>query len=168
MTKKLADTLNMKTLEELMEEVDGQEEFDAELPAIIEESAGGELMTVSDMRGDDHSQAMDEVYDRSIEVAEKIIDMGMNIDPARAPRILEVANQWMKTAAEAKDSKRDAQFKLMKLIIEQRKLALEERAAGLNSGELKGDVVFEGDRNALLQMIRDQKKKEHDEDGGSE
>jgi tRNA A37 N6-isopentenylltransferase MiaA len=57
--------------------------------------------------------------------------MGMNIDPARAPRILEVANQWMKTAADAKISKRDAQLKLMKLIIEQRKLALEERAAGL-------------------------------------
>lgn len=164
MTKKIAESLNMKSLEEIMEEVDAidDEEINSALPAVLEDGTGNELMTHSDMKGDDHAEAMDEVYDKAMDVADKIVDMGMNMDPSRAPRLLEVANQWMKTAADAKISKRDAQLKLMKLIIDQRKLALEERAAGLSTGELQGDVIFEGDRNTLLKMIREQKAREQE------
>ncbi len=92
MTKGIADTLGMKSLEEILAETETDVEEavdyaietidDSQLPAPVK---GGEpLMTTQQMKGLDHSKAMDELYDEALDVARKIVDMGMNIDPARA------------------------------------------------------------------------------------
>lgn len=164
MTKGIADTLGIKSLEEVLAET----EIDSEdqLPATISDDNKNELMSASQMKGLDHSDAMDEIHDEALDVARKIVDMGMNIDIARAPRIFEVANQWMKTAADAKISKRDAELKLMKLIQDQRKLDLEERKLkGDRGGEdvIQGEVVYEGDRNKLLKILKAQKEAQPDQ-----
>jgi hypothetical protein len=164
MSKGISDTLNMKSLEEIMAEtecVEPQEEMAEEetLPAVTEQRSES-LMSTSQMKGSDHAKAMDEIHDEALDVARQIVDMGMNIDPARAPRILEVANQWFKTAADAKINKRDSELKLMKLIQDQRKLELEERKfKGEHGNEdmIQGEVVYEGDRNKLLKILKAQK-----------
>ncbi len=167
MTKSLSDSLGMKSLEEILAETevddDVEETAEATLPAVIPEE-GSALISHQDMRGDDHAEAMDEIYDEALETARRITDLGMNFDPARAPRILEVAGQFFKTALDAKNSKRDAHLKLMKLIQDQKKLDLEERRLNgeLGKSAIQGEVVFEGDRNELLKMLRAQREKDED------
>lgn len=157
MTKSLSETLGMKSLEEILSET--EDDIEENLPVPVENSS----MSVADAQSSDHSQAMDDVYDEAIDTARKIIDMGMNIEPGKAPRLLEVGGQYLKAAMEAKNSKRDAQLKLMKLLQEQRKLELEERSHGIGEGTLTGEVVFEGDRNKLLKILRDQREQKGDE-----
>lgn len=175
MTKGISDTLGMKSLEEILAETEISEddmeelsdveiEEEAQLPvAVNPQPTAPALMTTSDMKGSDHGKSMDEIYDEALDVAKKIVDMGMNIDPSRAPRILEVGNQYFKTALDAKASKRDAQLKLMQLLQNQKKLELEERKLNGELGNkptLEGEVVYEGDRNKLLKILKAQKEAE--------
>lgn len=169
MSKGISDTLNMKTLEEILAETEVDETVEVEeepqVP-VISEPKETALMDVGQMKGGDHGKAMDEIYDEALDVARKIVDMGMNIDPSRAPRILEVGGQYFKTAMEAKNSKRDAQLKLMKLIQDQKKLELEERKLNGELGNnslLDGEVVFEGDRNKLLKILKAQRETSKDQ-----
>jgi hypothetical protein len=173
MTKGISDTLGMKSLEEILAETEeevvegeeSEEEFD--LPATVEKPQDTALMTIAEMKGSDHGKSMDEIHDEALDVAKKIVDMGMNIDPSRAPRILEVGGQYFKIALDAKNSKRDAQLKLVKLVQDQKKLELEERKLNGELGKkgdvLEGEVVYEGDRNKLLKMIRESRKQQGDQ-----
>jgi tRNA A37 N6-isopentenylltransferase MiaA len=173
MSKGISDTLNMKSLEEILAETEMENEIDeaieemddSNLPAVVNQK-DEPLMNVQQMKGLDHSKAMDEIHDEALDVARKIVDMGMNIDPTRAPRILEVANQWFKTAADAKISKRDSQLKLMKIIQDQKKLELEERKLNGELGKqdmIEGEIVYEGDRNKLLKILKAQKDAHKDQ-----
>jgi hypothetical protein len=172
MSKGIADTLNMKTLEELLAETEADNFEDmveetveeTQLPAAPAENA---LMTVKQMKGSAHAEAMDELYHETLDVARKIVDMGMNIDPAKAPRMFEVANQLFKTAQDSAISKRDAELKLMKLIQDQKKLEIEQRRLSNELGEksdIEGNVVMVEDRNTLLKMLREQRKNEEKPD----
>lgn len=155
--REIAKTLGMKSLEDILAETETEVEVEQDLPVVVVEAKGTELMSTGDMRGSDHGKSMDEIYDESLDIARKITDMGMNIDPAKAPRMFEVAGQFFKTALDAKNSKRDAQMKLMKLIQDQKKLEMEERRLNGEIGNkesLEGEVVFEGDRNKLLKMLK--------------
>lgn len=167
MSKGITDSLNMRSLEDIMAETD-QEEIGDELAEIDEDdeqvhntpTAGTDLITSKQMRGSEHGKRMDEIYSEAIDVARQIVDMGMNIDPAKAPRMFEVANQLFKTAQDSADSKRDSELQLMKLIQNQQKLELDRKrlAAELGEkGEISGEVIMVEDRNKLLQMLRDQK-----------
>lgn len=162
----------MKSLEDILAETEEDEIEEAiieeevsNLP-VVTKPAEQSLMTHSEMKGGDHNKSMDEIYDEALDVAKKIVDMGMNIDPSRAPRILEVGNQYFKTALDAKTSKRDAQLKLMQLIQNQKKLELEERKLNGELGKnptLEGEVVYEGDRNKLLKILKAQKEAQKDQ-----
>lgn len=162
MSKGLTDSLNMRSLEEILEETEETEEVvvvEEALPVIAPPE--GALMSTDQMKGLEHSKKMDEIYVETLEVARKVVDMGMNIDPMKAPRMFEVANQLFKTAQDSAISKRDSELKLMKLIQDQKKIDIEHRRLSAELGDrdsISGDVIMVEDRNKLLAMLKQQKK----------
>lgn len=170
MSKGLTDTLNMKSLDEILAETEAAEEAqnkelvevdenEEDLPVPTDESG---LMRHDEMTNASFAKDMDEIYEKAMEIADSAADLANNIDPARAPRMFEVAGQQLKIALDASHSKRDAQLRLMKLIQEQRKLELEELKVKTELGDesaMKGEVVMVEDRNKLLAQIRSMKKK---------
>ncbi len=159
MSKGILDTLNIKSLEEILAETESEEEIEATDLAPIEPSANP-LMDREIKHNSEHAQKMDDVYSEALEIARKVADMGMNIDPMKAPRMFEVAGQHLKIAIDASDSKIEAGIKLMKLIQDQKKLELDEMKIRNELGEkdvIKGDVVMIEDRNKLIELLRSQK-----------
>lgn len=100
------------------------------------------------MRGVDHDNSMDKVYDETIKHARDLMDFGFNVDPRSAGRMFEIAATMYQRAIEAKTSKRDAQLKELKLIIEKNKLKKEDDVPTENA------IIVE-DRNELLRQLRE-------------
>lgn len=171
MTKKLAETLGIPSLEELRLEaeqvdIDLEEETEVEeiknVPMSLKDKVQ-DLISHHEMKAANHGKAMDEIHDTVLDHANKVADLGFDMDPARAPRMFEVANQLYKTAIDAKHSKRDAELKLFKLIQDERKLQIDEaRAKGEMGlpGDIGAQVVVVEDRNAILARLSEQAKKD--------
>ncbi len=172
MSKGLAETLNMKSLDEILAETAGaEEEEQVSLPATVEEdeAADSPLMKRVEMTNTSFSGDMDEVFEKAMEMADSAADLANNIDPARAARMFEVAGQQLKIAIDASSAKRDSQLKLMKLIQDQKKLELEELRLRTELGEEignKADVIMVEDRNKLLAQIRAARVAEPSPDDG--
>lgn len=103
----------------------------------------------------DHSESADTIYKETLQTAKDITELALDMDPARAPRMFEVAAQYYKLALEAKNSKSDQSLKLAKLIIEERKLNHE---LGEKQSE-RADVVMVEDRNVLLRRLKEEANK---------
>lgn len=163
---KITDTLGMRSLEEIMADTEEpeieEEEAENNLPTVPEPSnSDSQLMTGKQMQGLDHSKRMDDLHAETLDVARKMVDLGMNIDPTKAPRLFEVANQIFKTALDSANSKRDSELKLMKLIQDQQKLDIDKKRLAFEigeKGEISGEVIMVEDRNKLLAMLAQQKK----------
>ena len=138
-------------------------EVSAEVPQLqgfteMADQAGRQLAA---MGGVDHSEAMDGVYKEALKHARSMMDLGFNIDPSRMRGIFEVATVMYARALEAKNAKRDAELKAMKLMLDSRKLDLEERKfrAVMGEGMIEAEAtVITEDRNELLRRIREQNK----------
>ena len=87
------------------------------------------------------------------------MDLGFNVDQRSAATIFEKANMLYKTALDAKSSKRDSQLKTMKLMLEKRKLDLEEKRLKHEMGDVAvdADAFIVDDRNALIKLMREAK-----------
>ena len=75
--------------------------------------------------------------------------------------MFEVAEKFYKSAMDAKNSKRDAQLKMMKILQDQRKLELDEIRMKHDMGDKPidtADVVMVEDRNQLLRKLKDEIK----------
>jgi hypothetical protein len=182
MTQGIERTLNLPPLEEALkehglipetpiEENNGESaetneiDFDSGLAKTLElaQQAQDRLDMVE---GKDHSEAMDKVFNETLKHAQDLMDLGFNIDTRSMRGIFEVATNMYNTAISAKNSKRDAQLKAMKLALDQRKLDLDEKRikSQLNEPEQpvlengSGTVIVE-DRNALIKRIRENAKK---------
>ena len=116
--------------------------------------------------GHDHANAMDKIHVETLSYAKEMMDLGFNIDPARAARMFEVAGMMYGRAIEAKNSKRDAQFKEMKLMLDQRKIDLDEKRLKHDIGEqtlLLGDAtVIVADRNEILANLIEKSKRDRE------
>jgi len=167
MTKGLTELFDLPSLDDVLNETDPNAELCDELieqeeQSIIEASAV-ELITTAELKAQEHSKAMDDIYAITLKHGSDAAELAFDLDPARAPRMLEVAAIYYKTAMDAKNSKRDAQLKLMKLIQDQRKLELDEQKTKHEMGNLptdRADVIMVEDRNELLRRLREQAKKE--------
>lgn len=128
------------------------------------EKAGKRLAMID---GSDHADAMDDLYGEVRKHAQDLMDLGFNIDHARARGIFEVASSMYKNAMDAKNSKRDAELKAMKLSLDQKKLELDtmrvrhEMGAPAEGGTITEAVVVE-DRNELIKRLRAQIKQDKD------
>ncbi len=117
--------------------------------------------------GLDHARAMDEVYEETLEHSRNLMDLGFNTDERSRRGIFEIATSMYKNALDAKNSKRDSQLKLMKLIQDQRKQDFEETKWRASRGEnLPGSTgtgitaTLVEDRNALIRRLREDINKE--------
>lgn len=156
MSKGLSDTLNIKSLDEILKESEIEEYIEEE----DDSPSDGSLMRFKEMTNNEFAKDMKDVYDTALEISKNMVELGNNIDPARAPRFFEVAAQHLKIAIDASHSNRDAQLRLMKLIQDQRKLELEELRVKTELGDtsnLPTDIIMVEDRNKLLQQLRQNK-----------
>lgn len=154
MTKHLDDFFNLPSMDDLIE--NDEEETLPVTPIIKNDS--NELLPFEEARGD-HSHEMDVAHDEMIKHARQMVELALDLDPARSPRMFEVAATFYKTAVDAKISKRDAQLKLMKLMQTQKKLDLEEMRLRHEMGNAptdKSDVIMVEDRNTLLRRLREE------------
>jgi hypothetical protein len=154
MTKQLDDFFGLPAMDDLIEE----DETIQESTQVRPKNNSNELMPFEEARGD-HSQEMDDAHDEALKHAREIVELALELDPARSPRMFEVAAIFYKTAVDAKISKRDAQLKLMKLIQTQKKLDLDEMRLRHEMGNAptdKSDVIMVEDRNTLLRRLREE------------
>ncbi len=117
------------------------------------------------LEGTDHSEAMDKLYEEIITHARDLMAYGFNTDQRGARGIFEIASLMYGHALSAKNSKRDAQIKALKLALDRRKVDLSEKKLNhdIGNGQVattdnSGTIVVE-DRNELIKRIRDQIKK---------
>lgn len=153
MTKRLTETLGIPSLEEVLANIQPEETEEPQVPAVQSDV----LISRDELKSTSHGKAMDSLYEEVLGHAKKVADLGFDLDPARAPRMFEVANQLYKTALDAKESKRDAELKLFKLIQEERRLAIEEGKHGVNPADISAKVVVVEDRNVLLARRREER-----------
>lgn len=116
------------------------------------------------LEGTDHSEGMEELYKEILTHARDLMVYGFNIEQTRARGVFEIASLMYGHAISAKNSKRDAQLKAMKLALDRRKVDLEEKrtnhAIGQNQAatmDNDGTIVIE-DRNELIKRLREQIK----------
>lgn len=180
--KGITDMLNMPHLDEVLAEngVDYKENaLPEELPepeqAVATTGDPGALMAALDqslktLEGSDHAKAMDDIYRETLEHSRTLMDLGFNVDERSRRGIFEIATAMYKNALDAKNSKRDAQLKLMKLMLDQRKQEFDEKKWKAERGEsvtLPGDDPVataqvrerEEDRNELIKQMRAELKK---------
>lgn len=119
------------------------------------------------INGTDHAEAMDSLFEETRKHAQDLMDLGFNIDHARARGIFEVATSMYKNAIDAKNSKRDAELKAMKLALDEKKLELDrlrvQHETGLGGGAGGGTIaeaVVVEDRNELIKRLRAQIKQD--------
>ncbi len=105
---------------------------------------------------------MDALHGEALRHARDLMDLGFNMEHGRARGIFEQAANFYKIGIDAKNSKRDAQLKAMRLVLDQQRVEIErvkaEAAGGAAPGAggpvIQGTMVT-GDRNELLRMLRD-------------
>lgn len=117
------------------------------------------------MDGLDHGEAMDDITRQTLQHAKDLVDLGFNVDHARAAKFFDVAASMYDKAIKAKTSKRDAQLKTMTLALDARKMDMDERRLRHEMGEQDAivtpdanvNVVVE-DRNAIIKRFLEEKK----------
>lgn len=115
--------------------------------------------------GTDHEKSMDEIYQETLDHSRSLMDLGFNTDERSRRGIFEIAASMYKNALDAKNSKRDAQIKLMKLIQDQKKQEFEEMKWRVERGEdvgrpIEGSATLVEDRNELIKRLRADIKEE--------
>jgi hypothetical protein len=161
MTKKLEETFNINPIEE--------EEKVEEAPTIEEsrdltEILSSEISTTEKIDAslpmvqglNEHDKDMDDIHQKAINTFEELISLGMNVEVHAGAKLMETANQMLKTAMEAKDSKVDRKLKMLNLQLQKAKLDLaqdkEDKKSKIDDEiESEGSVVL--DRNELLKRL---------------
>lgn len=142
MTQKLNDLFDLPDPpEEFKAEIEILKELDAALPDDI-----------SDLSASD--KEMDDLAEKSIGSYGELMDLGMNVEPRFSAPIFESASKFMGHAIQAKSNKIDKKLRYMDMQLKQRRLALQEKQAGLGAKDPEEGEARELDRNALLEMLR--------------
>ena len=130
MTKKLEETFNIEpTPEEVVETIEEEVpsiEESKELTEILykelktTEKIDSALPLVSDLN--QHDKEMDDIHQKALDAFNDLVQLGMNVEVHAGAKLLETANQMLKTAMEAKDSKVDRKLKMINLQLQKAKL----------------------------------------------
>lgn len=173
MTKKLEETFNINPIEEdTTEEETPTIEESRELTEIINseitstEKIDAALPMVRDLN--DHDKDMDDIHQKAISTFEELISLGMNVEVHAGAKLMETANQMLKTAMEAKDSKVDRKLKMLNLQMQKAKLDLAVEKEAKNKSKTDDDFETEGsvvmDRNELMKRLSNAQGKIDDSD----
>jgi len=110
--------------------------------------------------GLEDDKEIDEYAQKSFQAYQDLMDLGMNIEPRLAGRIMEVAASMMGNAITAKNSKIDKKLKMIELQLKKEKLDQGKPEEEVVSGT--GSVV--ADRNELIKQILANKPQDVDKD----
>jgi hypothetical protein len=166
----ISKTLGLPTLDEILKEKESEKEID--LTTEEEEQIAKSSALIHDLsnkmsllEGADHAEAMDEMHNEIAQHARDLMAFGYNTDMRSARGIFEVAATMYSHAISAKNSKRDAQIKALRLALDKKKVDLEEKrtnhsigagnADNVASTTSNGNIVVE-DRNELIKRLREE------------
>ena len=166
MTKKLEETFNIEPAEEeIVEQVEEETpsiEESKELTEILyaelktTEKIDSALPLVSDLN--QHDKEMDDIHKMALDAFNDLVQLGMNVEVHAGAKLLETANQMLKTAMEAKDSKVDRKLKMINLQLQKAKLDHNVSKSKGDGVELESDGAVTIDRNELLKRIETAQK----------
>ena len=128
------DSKNDREANELIQQKIGLDKIDAALPQV-------------DGLADD--QEIDQYAQESFQAYKDLMDLGMNIEPRLAGRIMEVASSMMGNAINAKNLKVDKKLKMIELQL--KKMKLDQNSPDEEAVTGTGTVV--ADRNELIKQI---------------
>jgi hypothetical protein len=164
MTKKLEETFNIEPAEEIKEEIEKETpsiEESKELTEILyaelktTEKIDTALPLVQDLN--EHDKEMDDIHQKALDAFNDLLQLGMNVEIHAGAKLLETANQMLKTAMEAKDSKVDRKLKMINLQLQKAKLD-HNISKNKDGTELESDGAVIIDRNELLKRIDNAQK----------
>lgn len=162
MTKKLEETFNIKPIDDEDDEV--EETPSVEESKELTEILNTELETIDKIDSalpmvqdlNQHDREMDEIHSKALNAFDELFSLGMNVEVHAGAKLMETANQMLKTAMEAKDSKVDRKLKMINLQMQKAKLEhqieKEERKHNKDD-EIDGEGSVVLDRNELLRRI---------------
>jgi hypothetical protein len=146
MTKKLEQLFDLDeqpTEEEFVEGVKVLDEIEQQLPA---------SQSITDLSTSD--QEMDDLAVKAVKHYDDLMDLGMNVEPRFSAPIFDAASKLLGHAITAKTSKIDKKLKALDLDIKRRRLEMQEKQANLEDPDSGEGSARELDRNALLEMLR--------------
>jgi len=162
MTKKLEETFNIKPICNDDDEV--EETPSVEVSKELTEILNTELETIDKIDSalpmvqdlNQHDREMDEIHSKALNAFEELFSLGMNVEVHAGAKLMETANQMLKTAMEAKDSKVDRKLKMINLQMQKARLEHQidkEEKKNTKDEELEGEGSVIIDRNELLKRI---------------
>ena len=162
MTKKLEETFNIKPIDDDGDEV--EETPSVEESKELTEILNTELETIDKIDSalpmvqdlNQHDREMDEIHSKALNAFEELFSLGMNVEVHAGAKLMETANQMLKTAMEAKDSKVDRKLKMINLQMQKARLEHQidkEEKKNTKDEELEGEGSVVIDRNELLKRI---------------
>ena len=164
MTKKLEETFNIEPEEEKVEEtteetptIEESKELTEVLYAELKntEKIDNALPVVQDLN--EHDKEMDDIHQKALDAFNDLLQLGMNVEVHAGAKLLETANQMLKTAMEAKDSKVDRKLKMINLQLQKAKLDY-NISKNKDGFELESDGAVTISRNELLKRIDNAQK----------
>ena len=164
MTKKLEELFNLKKSEETAEtlkdklETEQNDKDDAQANALIQEKIGLDKIDAAlpQVDGLEDDKEIDQYSNESFQAYKDLMDLGMNIEPRFAGRIMEVASSMMNNAINAKNVKVDKKLKMIELQL--KKLKLDQNQGDDDAVTGTGTVI--ADRNELIKQILASKDKD--------
>jgi hypothetical protein len=164
MTKKLEDLFNLDhsedTTESMRETLEQEQDSknDKEANELIQQKIGLDKIDAAlpQVDGLEDDAEIDQYSQESFQAYKDLMDLGMNIEPRLAGRIMEVASSMMGNAINAKNLKVDKKLKMIELQLKKMKL-------DQNSGEeeaVTGTGTVVADRNELIKQILASKDKD--------
>ena len=167
MNENIIEALNLRPLDEVLKE-QGVDVYGDEPQEDIAEPTEEPQFSLQDIKaklqmieGTDHAESMDDLHQEVLQHARDLMTYGFNLDHPRARGIFEIAASLYGHAMIAKNSKRDAQLKAMKLSLDRRRVDLEEKRTNHTIGQIDAqtatvgdDGIVVADRNELLRRMR--------------
>jgi len=170
MTKKLEEIFDLEqdstveTPESMKDQLDAEQsrKDNVEADIMIREKVAVDKIDAAlpQVGGLEDDKEIDEYAEKSFQAYQDLMDLGMNIEPRLAGRIMEVAASMMGNAITAKNSKIDKKLKMIELQLKKEKLDQGKPEDEVVSGT--GSVV--ADRNELIKQILANKPQDDKED----
>lgn len=157
MTKKLEDLFNIESNEDTTEsmkeklELEQDSKNDKEANELIQQKIGLDKIDAAlpQVDGLEEDAEIDQYANESFQAYKDLMDLGMNIEPRLAGRIMEVASSMMGNAINAKNLKVDKKLKMIELQL--KKMKLDQNQGDEEAVTGTGTVV--ADRNELIKQI---------------
>lgn len=156
MTKRLEEIFDLEitdTTESFREQLEQEQDSknDSEANELIKQKLGLDKIDAAlpqvDGLADD--QEIDQYAQESFQAYKDLMDLGMNIEPRLAGRIMEVASSMMGNAINAKNLKVDKKLKMIELQL--KKMKLDQNSPDEEAVTGTGTVI--ADRNELIKQI---------------